>query len=292
MENNEITLTNENVNKPKNAFCVHCGCEIFDNKEYCPRCGMSKTDRNVKHCIVCGNPISEGQKFCPKCGTGLENSPNIEQTAKKRSIKPFIFLGIGALLTLIIAVSSIIVLPKLLVSTEEYLEQGNYIKAYQKAKKEEKNDVLFENLIASICAESKSDLKDEDSFKLREVYFDEENNRIVLRIQGANSYGGEVSSYWYYTFDEEDGEYTLWTTVSDFDDETIYSWDDFEERLEKILKNSAKEIVKGIINDHSNKRGSDIVKRINNLNELGILSDVELLDDVSALYPTSEDKVY
>ena len=42
-----------------------------------------------------------------------------------------------------------------LTSTEDYLAAGNYAAAYKKAKPEEKEAVLEENLVAVICADVK-----------------------------------------------------------------------------------------------------------------------------------------
>ena len=142
---------------------------------------------------------------------------------------------------------------KVFVSTEEILNEGDYEKAYKKAKKSEKENILEENLMVTLCAEAKENFKNEDSLKLREAYFDKDTHRIVLRIQGTNTYGGEVNSYWFYTFSEKDNKYSCVTSISDFEEEEIDSWDDADDKLEKIIDNAARKRIKEIINDNSNR---------------------------------------
>lgn len=276
-------------------FCVYCGGQIEPEKGYCVKCGKSSIEEGKRHCIGCGEELLENQKFCAKCGhkvnnivvpKSLDNAAEKIKNVSSKKIKIGAIV-VGAIVALILIGKT--VLPKILVSTEEYLAEGNYKKAYEKASKKEKEDVLVENLIASICATAKEGLKDEDSFKLRDAWYVKDDDRIVIEVQGTNSYGGEVTSYWYYTFSSEDEEYQLWTTVSDFDEEETYSWDEFEDKLEVILNNSAKEAVREIINDKDAKLDDSLVKRINGLKNKDILDDVELLEETKTLYPVDEE---
>ena len=111
---------------------------------------------------------------------------------------------------------------------------------------------------------------------------DYNNKRVVLYINGANSYGASVGSYWYYTYDDNKSAYSLYTTLSDLDEETTYSWDDSSEKIEKLLKNQARTIVKQIINSDSyglnvEELGHRGITNINNLFENGTLDNVYLM---------------
>ena len=85
----------------------------------------------------------------------------------------------------------------------------------KKAKPEEKEAVLEENLVAVICADVKGNMKDPDSFDLREVWCDLEENRVAIEFGGKNGFGGIVSSFAYYEFDKDEQDYEWQTSVSD-----------------------------------------------------------------------------
>lgn len=287
----EDTITNTIQERDEKTFCIYCGGDIDSQKHYCTKCGKSSIIPGQKHCIHCGEILLEKQKFCAKCGEKVTNIviPKELDDAKNKlkkidtnGLKKYLVIGVVGVL---LAVSLITFVPKLFVSHEQYLSEGNYTQAYKKASKSDKESVLIENLIAVICAEAKDNLKNPESFKLRDGWYDKEDNKIVLSIQGTNSYGGDVASYWYYTFDKSDVEYQLYTTMSDFDEEKTYSWDDTSEYLEKILKNAAKKTVKEIISDDSNKLDKSLVKRINELNDNNLLDSVEIIEETKTLYP-------
>ena len=270
------------------TFCIYCGNEITPGNTYCSKCGRSTIDVGKRHCTNCGTELEKGQKFCSKCGkkaTNIVIPKNIDNLKNNR--KKVISIASVVVIIVVLGLMAKFVFPKIFISSEEYLAQGNYEKAYDKAGKDDKKDVLIENLIAHICVDAKSNLKNINSFKLREAYFTDDS-RVVLKIQGSNSYGGDVSSYWYYTFDEDDQEYQLWTTISDFEEEETHSWDDTSDKLEVLLKNATKETVQKIINDKKNKMSSDLVERINGLNKENKMDDVELLEQVKDIYPDSE----
>lgn len=292
----EITDNSSNNVEEKNeekveGFCIYCGGQIVPDKGYCSRCGKSAIVEGQRHCTGCGQVLSETQKFCAKCGQKVSNivvPKSLDEAAekvKKVDVKKFkrIVIAVGVLVVVFFAAKAI--LPKVFVSSEQYLIEGNYTKAYEKAKKDGKEAVLVENLIAHLCAKSQDSLKDPDSFKLRDAWYDEESDRIVLKIQGKNSYGGDVSNYWYFTFEDEDQEYQLWTTVSDFEEEEVNSWDDYSEKFEKLLENAAKETISEIINEKDYKLDKELVERINGLKTQDILEDVELLEETKTLYP-------
>lgn len=278
------------------AFCVYCGGAIVPEKNYCSKCGKSSVDPEKRHCTVCGEVLGKNQKYCAKCGQKVSNvviPRNLDHAAEKvKKVDPKkVKIGIIVVaIVLILIIAGKAILPKLFVSTEEYLAEGNYEKAYDKAGKSEKEDVLVENLIAELSAESKNSMKDPDSFKLRDAWYDADGDRIVLKIQGANSYGGDVTNYWFYTFSDEDQEYRLWTALSDLDQEETKSWDDKSDIIEKVLKNAAKKSVQEIMDEKDYKLDKEVIKRINDLSEKDMLDDVKLLDEVPSLYPMGEEE--
>lgn len=304
---NENTEIQETVNK---KFCVYCGTAIEGELNYCKNCGRSTEDANLRHCVNCGEIINKNQKFCPKCGNNVKNAvlnnklkglgskaseannkiKELGSKAKGISKKKLISAVVGIVLLIACVIVGIINVPKLFISTEDYLSQGNYQKAYEKASDEEKESVLVENLIAKISKDTKEDLKNPNSFELSGVWYDKENNRIILDVNATNSYGGVIGNYWYYYFKKSDSKYALWDTIADFDEETTYSWDDSNEKLEKILENAAKRIVKKVISDDDLKLDDEITERINKLNKEGKLKEVKLLDEVKTIYPTDDDK--
>ena len=292
----DITVTQEIVSTivAEKSFCKYCGKEIIAGNNYCSSCGRSTISENERHCSNCGLLLDEKQKFCTKCGTKIINSivfSNTDTLFKKvRQIlfknKNLIKIIIPAIIALfVLAGICSTVLPKIFVTPYEMMEVADYEKAYKRAKSEEKDLVLYENVIAKNCNEIKGNLKNPESFKLNEVWIDKENHRFVLKVSGTNSYGGTVSSYRYYTFDKDDFEYSLWLSVNDFEEEKVYSFDDAEEKIEKTLKNIYKPIIKGIVQDDSLRVDNGIEERINTLKENGLLNSVVLIDEVYKIYP-------
>ena len=125
---------------------------------------------------------------------------------------------------------------------------------------------------------------------MREVWCDLEENRVAIEFGGKNGFGGIVSSFAYYEFDKDEQDYEWQTSVSDLEDEEIYTYlDDANEELEKIWKN----IIRGTIKEMRDKKGikldDAVIDRINALNEEDLLDDVVLIDEVKEIYPTEED---
>lgn len=169
---------------------------------------------------------------------------------------------------------------KIEIPISRLIMEGDYREAYARAEDEQKEEIVTENLIAYLCSNAYPSMKDPDSFGLRNAWYDKSEKEIVLQISGSNSYGGTVSQYWYYKYLE--GEYVLYTTMSDFDHESYYSWDDTEDIVEKILENAAKDSAKKIVKNESKKISSTIVDNINQLFENKKLKDVELLPEDGA----------
>lgn len=305
-----IEQTNQNTDtvvqqtNDKKLYCKFCGNEIIKGNNYCSTCGRSTNDETKKHCPNCGAILENGQKFCINCGRKnqneiiLLNSKKFENkiskvkrgyqvlknkyknTSLKKKIKIFI-----ALISLIII--CFVFVPNLFVSTDDLLEQGNYKEAYNRASKSEKERVLYENIFAYLSKQYKNALKNPDSFKLLNAWFDKDSDEIVLVISGTNTYGGTVKSYAYYTYSDKKNKYTLFSSVSDLEDEEYSYYDDSDEYLEKIIDNTARECIKRIINDSSYEVESTIISRINNLKRNNMLNDVELIDETNYLKHTN-----
>ena len=170
------------------------------------------------------------------------------------------------------------------VSMEGSMEQGNYEKAYDKAKTDdEKKAVKVENFAAVHCAMSIDALKDPSSFVLRDVYYDEcveagENKPyLVLYISGTNSYGARVSMYWLYGYGWSEGTWSYLRSVTDLNEEEYGKYDSQERLEEKAIDNYARKIIK-LVKGDGYKLNKDGVDRINNLFKKDKLGDVKLLD--------------
>ena len=271
--------------------CINCGATLEENQKFCPKCGTAKSEVKKKVCGKCGAELEDGHEFCPKCGqkAGLyiddnisyavnQYNENIEKQKDKAKKKPLIVGGIIlGIIAFILGVK--LVFPTLFMSTDDLLAQGNYQKAYSSAKKDEKADIEAENIIAYICKDVVDSLTDPNSFNLRRAWYDTSEQRVVLLVGANNSFGNVVTNYWYYTYDDEDSEYSVYTTLSDLSEEKTYSWDDTSEKLEKILKNAARSIVRDIISNDSMELKDSSVDNINYLFEEDILDNVELIKD-------------
>ncbi len=291
----EIEMSMNDETKEEGFSCKKCGTLLKENQQFCPKCGTERGFTNNKKCPKCGEIIEPGEKFCSKCGAKSKldfQSDIIDKTKKIKINKKNLIIIVAVVLFLVLGGTiASKVIPKLTISVDELLAEGNYEEAYKKAKGEEKTKVEYENLIAYICNDVSEGLKDPSSFKLREAWYDKSNQRIVLYVNGNNSYGAQVGGYWYYTYDEDDNKYELYTSLSSLEEEKTYSWDDSSEKLEKLLKNIARTTVKEIIRDDDLEISKNSVDNINKLFEKKLLDDVKLLDVNLSLGSSSGDKI-
>lgn len=226
------------------------------------------------HCPECGKEISSTSRTCLNCGYKL---------VKNSFITKRMIYFITLILTVIILIFvTFIGLYKIGIfkTADEYLKEGNYISAYKKARGDKKDLIYKENQLAYICKDIVNDLKDPSSFKLRNVYYDEDDKKIVFEIGAKNSYGASVVNYWYYTYNEDKHEYTLYTTFSSLEKQTIYKYaDSSSEKMEKTLKNLVLDYVKEIMSNSTNKVEESIIKNINYLFEKELLNNVTLIQE-------------
>lgn len=256
--------------------CLNCGASLEKDQMFCSKCGVERGRKSKLKCKECGTELSEDEAYCPKCGAKVNQTTKkvkdiINKTKKGTKSNKKIIIIAGA----VVVVLLLIFAPMIIVSTS--LSNGNYKTAYF-FKIGSKEEIVRENEVAYICEDIVNSLKDPSSFELREAWYDDEDDSYVFSIGANNSYGAKIQNYWYYTYDEDDHEYQLWTTLSDFDEEKTYSWDDSSDIIEKVLKNAAKRVVKEIVRDDSLKLDDSICDNINQLFDEGKLKKIELLD--------------
>lgn len=282
----------------KDLFCSHCGKQIENSVLFCPYCGKERNStQQMVYCRSCGEKLNAELKYCPKCGAKstsalvdiglIENVSKVKGGAKKIK-KPLVAILVCVIALAAVVATAISVVPKLFVSQEELLAYGKYAQAYKRASKEEKQDVLIENLLAVTCGDATKKLKDPSSFFLREAYYTPEH--IVLCLSATNGFGGKTVSYCYYSFDKDTQTYSLFANETDLDDDVdISRYDSKERATEKIFDYVIKAAIKSIIKIEENKVSEQTVERINGLFKSGQLQNIELLEEAQTLYPTEEE---
>ena len=233
-----------------------------------------------RKCIKCGADMSSSQVFCSACGANNSKEKN------KKGGKKLLVAIIAAIAVICLATLSFTtILPKAFGGVERYLEKGNYQKAYSIAKgDDEKLKVVAENAAAYCSAITVDNLKDPDSFQLRDCFYNEniyEDGEfvidIVLEVSAKNSYGGRVSNFWLYSWDDDESDIVYINSFSDLDDEEESEYDDADEKLEKTINNIHRIIVRRIVSSGIHLEKSAL-KRINKMFENNTLENVELID--------------
>ncbi len=169
---------------------------------------------------------------------------------------------------------------------------GDFEAAYSLAPEDRKRDILIANLVAVKSAEVAEGLKDPDSFCLVDGVFDSGENRLVLEVSGANSYGGRVSNFYVYSYSEKSGEYIKDGYVADLEDEKIYRYaDTYTEKLEKATNNLTRSKIREAITN-GDFLDDPLVGAINDLfKNAGGLDGVSLVSAIGELYPGGGDTV-
>ncbi|MBP0982098.1 MAG: zinc-ribbon domain-containing protein [Oscillospiraceae bacterium] len=298
--------------------CKKCGAALGDGQDFCPKCGTPKNAPEKPVCAKCGAEITEGHDFCPKCGhkvgltvdSGVSSAiSQFNENQTKKNKKKIIVPIVAVAIAIGLIGGGIAVVPKLMIDTAGYIEQGDLEKAYSKAKTDEdkqlvadaymakgdyglaydrapndesKKMIKYESIAAERSAFSADNLKDPSSFSLREAYYNDYDDEgettphLVLYISGANSYGANVSSYWLYTYDNDDKEWEYYCSVSDLSDEEISDYDDADEMIEKIVNNSGRDYIKEA-RSSGTKLSKDSINRINDMFTDGTLDKVEAI---------------
>lgn len=298
--------------------CKKCGAALGDGQDFCPKCGTPKNAPDNTVCAKCGAEITEGHDFCPKCGhkvgltvdSGVSSAiSKFNENQTKKNKKKIIVPIVVAAIVIGLIVGGIVIVPKLMIDTAGYIEQGDLEKAYSKAKTDEEKQLVadaymakgdyglaydraptdeskkmikYESIAAERSSYSAENLKDPSSFSLREAYYNDHEHEgkttpiLVLYISGANSYGANVSSYWLYTYDSDDKAWEYFCSVSDLSNEEYSKYDDDDEKLEKIVNNLGRVYIKEAMSSGT-KLSKDSVKRINDMFADGTLDKVEAI---------------
>ncbi|MBR1556016.1 MAG: zinc ribbon domain-containing protein [Oscillospiraceae bacterium] len=104
---------------------------------------------NQRVCEKCGKEIKEGQNFCSGCGTAIKTTGFTAKDTKIITKKlPIIAIGTVFLIGIII-----LVIPKLMKSAYDYVQEGNFEKAYQIAEGNSTQDEVLQKWIDN-CLEN------------------------------------------------------------------------------------------------------------------------------------------
>lgn len=267
--------------------CLNCGKTLQKEEIYCAKCGIKRGNKKKVMCTNCGTEVEVGEKYCTKCGEKIDiNLDSVVNTVKQKykettekidkdKVKKIALIVVIAIAVIFVGVK---VLPKIFISTEKLLAKGQYEKAYKNAKDSEKENIAKENLIAVLCNDVIENYKDPSSFDLRDAWIDEDKKVVVMKTGGKNSYGGVVFSYDYFTYDEADKKYEFYCSLSSLQKEDYSKYDDYDESLEKILKNAARTVVSEVIKKDKYKLSDDSIDNINNLFKQDLLDRVQLLN--------------
>ena len=276
-------------NSDNNDFCSSCGTKLQPDQKFCPNCGKNTAGKSERFCVKCGEIVSGDKRYCPNCGHKMPLNIETGKHLNTGFIKKLTVIVISLVFVVGIVFAGKTYIPKIFVSTEELLEEGNYEKAYKKAKKEEKENILIENLIAFVCGDVEKKLKDPSSFFLSEIYYEKTNpRRIILTVSGKNGMGGVSSSFWLYNFDTNKNQYACMGSVSDMEDEEASSYDSEDELMEKLVNNIIRTSIRDALNT-AEELDNTLINHINNLHEEKLLNTVKLLDNISDIYPTDGD---
>ena len=274
--------------------CPNCGTLLQEGQKFCPGCGQMLGAADPAGSFNTGNPMNPMNPANPMNPENPMNPANpMNPTAMpygapgipKRKSKALPLVIVAVVVVLIAALATLVLVSSdTFASVATLCARGNYAKAYEKASEEEKPAVKGESVAAECSAFAVDNLKDPSSFKLREVYYSESTNddgefsgQIVLYISGANSYGASVSSYWLFTWDDDDNEWSYFCSVSDLEQEEYSDYDDEDEKWEKIVNNFGRGLI-GLVKGNGIELDKSAVKRINTLFER------DMLDDVTAIY--------
>ncbi len=167
---------------------------------------------------------------------------------------------------------------KVLNKFEGNILKSQYKEAYEMAETDDqKLRVIAENAVAVESAYAVSLLKDRSSFVLNDAYYDAENENIVLQLSGKNGFGARVSSYWLFSKNKKSNEWEFFCSVSELAKEEYKSYDDDDDKLEKLAKNMGRDIIEDSM-DKGYKLDKEAVARINSLFEQDKLDEIELIE--------------
>lgn len=212
-----------------------------------------------------------------------------EEIAQKSSEKkPLKKILVGASVgVIIIVLACVFLLPILFPSPASLIEEGKYEEAYEVANDKEKKEVAVGNVVACCAANASSSLKNSQSLELIDAYCDGTIN-FVLQVSLRSDYGLKATAYLYYKY-MYDGSLSLFNLVQNINEEETYGASASEsEKLEVMVNNASKAIVREIVEDPSNQVGEIYVKAVNDLMKNGELSSVELIPQARELIESNK----
>ena len=84
---------------------LKCGTEIFENCNFCPKCGTQKVSINVSvSCKKCGAILVPDQEFCMNCGTKNKSIKGKKKKSKK--LKVLIAIVAVVIIGVIVSIAS------------------------------------------------------------------------------------------------------------------------------------------------------------------------------------------
>jgi hypothetical protein len=209
-------------------------------------------------------------------------------TAEKSKKRPLIIVSIVAAVAIVLF--CFFLLPNLIKEPEDYMVEGDYQTAYEKADDDEKLTIKFESIVAENCADAVDKLDDPSSFSLRDAYYndseDDTNPTLVLYIVSNNSSGENVSNFFSYVYRNNRWEYV--DCVSSDYDEKLRDEEqltDSKDKLQASLYNygitmyerSMLDYMEDIM-DNGTKFDEGLVKNVNDLFKKGNLDKVKAID--------------
>lgn len=193
--------------------CANCGAALEAGQTFCPKCGAPKKTPERSVCVKCGAELQNGQEFCPNCGQKVALAGNAAAGRKKSPAKKkVVAIAIIAGAVILLAALAVIFAPKIFVfkSTEEYLEMGDYEKAYRAAKtKQDKLAVIGEDAIA-FCTKLAS-----KRFESQVYYFygycdtvDSSNSaHLIVNLSAVNLSNNDKANHLYYAYNKNESEW-------------------------------------------------------------------------------------
>lgn len=259
--------------------CANCGAALEAGQTFCPKCGAPKKAPERGVCAKCGAELQKGQEFCPNCGQKVALAGNAAAGRKKSPAKKkVVTIAVITAAVILLATLAVIFVPKIFKSAEDYMALGDYEKAFAATKtKDEKDDVLTEDIVA-FCSQMAIDtLFDSASFELKDAWYRDDYGYVALRIAANNQNGNKVINYWLCS--KYNGSWYLDDIFASLDEEEIYSFDSDKEAKEKKSRNYAlTNTLIPLISDKSLRLSKDSIKRINALFEAELLGEVSLID--------------
>ena len=206
-----------------------------------------------------------------------------------RKRKKQVIIIIGALF--ILGIIMLLIQSGIFKSSEDYLREGNYQKAYDKAKDEkQKENILRENTTAVLLVKISRKVDTPKTLKLRNAYEPDgargktAGEYFVVYVDGGDTLGNVAGNYYVYRSDGKNGSWKLLDKVVTLEYESMRKLDKYAEKIFGKLKNYKKEKHREKPRDiilRAKKAGQSLdkgsVQRINEFFQEGKLDEVKAI---------------